>query len=67
MISDEQIKQAVEEEIIKELRRQMLIHLDEVLEDVLVETMQKIVIKMYRSNKLKGINFDIEIQTPERD
>lgn len=62
MISEAQIKEAVENTIIKELRLEIIKHIEPIIEDTIVNIMQKLVIRMYQGERLNGISFDIEIK-----
>lgn len=62
MISESQIKEAVENTIIKELRLEIIKHIEPIIEDTIVNIMQKLVIRMYQGERLNGISFDIEIK-----
>jgi len=62
LIGQDAIEKAVEEFVIGEMKRIMVKHMNQIIEDSLVEIMQRCVIRIYRSDKLKGVQFEIELK-----
>jgi hypothetical protein len=65
LIGNEEIKSAVEEFVIAELKKICYKHMSEIVEDTLVDIMQQVVIRMYKSDRMKGIQFEIELKAKD--